>query len=160
MSNAAVDIKRIHIAKSALGMDDDTYRLVIQRISRGRTASSKDLTDAERAAVMKHMRASGFTPRVKAGGAGASIITRPEMTKLRAMWWRLSEQAAVTRPGGPAACDEAIAAWAERQLSTDSPPLQHIRFATPEQWQRLVESMKKWVNRVARQAKQVKQATP
>lgn len=159
MSTAAVDIKRIHIAKSALGMDEDTYRAVIQRISRGRTDSSKELTDAERAAVMKHMRACGFTPR-SPKQQGAAIITRPEMTKLRAMWWRLSEQAAVTRPGGPAACDEAIAAWAERQLSTDSPPLQHIRFATPEQWQRLVESMKKWVNRVARQAKQVKQATP
>lgn len=152
---AAVDIKRIHIAKSALGMDDDTYRAVIRRISRERTDSSKELTDAERAAVMKHMRACGFTPRPQR--ASGHIITRPEMTKLRAMWWRLSEQAAVTRPGGPAACDEAIAAWAERQLSTDSPPLQHIRFATPEQWQRLVEAMKKWVNRVARQAKQ---ATP
>lgn len=152
MSTAAVDIKRIHIAKSALGMDEDTYRAVIQRISRGRTASSKELTDAERAAVMKHMRACGFTPRPQR--ASGHVITRPEMTKLRAMWWRLSEQAAVTRPGGPAACDEAVAAWAERQLSTDAPPLEHIRFASAEQWQRLVESMKKWLTRVERQAKQ------
>lgn len=156
MSTAAVDIKRIHIAKSALGMDEDTYRAVIQRISQGRTDSSKDLTDGERAAVMKHMRACGFMLR-SPKQQGAAIITRPEMTKLRAMWWRLSEQAAVTRPGGPAACDDAIAAWAERQLSTDTPPLQHIRFASQDQWQRLVEALKKWLSRVERQAKQ---ATP
>lgn len=154
MSTAAVDIKRIHIAKSSLGMDDDTYRAVILRISRGRTASSKELTDAERMAVMKHMRACGFTLRSQKQ-QGTAIITRPEMTKLRAMWWRLSKQAAVTPPGDHAACDEAIAAWAKRQLSTDSPPLQHIRFATPEQWQRMVEAMKQWVNRAERQAKQV-----
>lgn len=151
MSTAAVDIKKIHIAKAALGMDDDTYRALIGRISQGRTTSSKTLTDAERQAVLVHMRKSGFvlTPRqgTPAGKANGWRRT-PEMTKLRALWWQLADAGAVTRPQGHQACDDAIDAWAVRQLSTQVPPLAAVRFASGEQMQTLIEALKQWLRRV------------
>lgn len=44
---------RIHIGQSRLGMDDDTYRAFLQRLT-GKT-SSKDMTVGERARVLAEM---------------------------------------------------------------------------------------------------------
>lgn len=44
---------RIHIGQTALGMDDDTYRAFLQRLT-GKT-SSKDMTTAQRALVLAEM---------------------------------------------------------------------------------------------------------
>lgn len=44
---------RIHIDQTALGMDDDTYRAFLQRLT-GKT-SSKDMTTAQRALVLAEM---------------------------------------------------------------------------------------------------------
>ena len=48
---------RIHIGKARLGMDDDTYRAFLQRLT-GKT-SSKDMTTAQRALVLAEMTRLG-----------------------------------------------------------------------------------------------------
>ena len=68
-----------------------------------------------------------------------------------ALWWALADVGAVTRPATHQACDDAIDAWAVRQLSTATPSLDAVRFATTEQMQTLIESLKKWLARVKRQ---------
>lgn len=48
---------RIHIGKARLGMDDDTYRAFLQRLT-GKS-SSKDMTTAQRALVLAEMTRLG-----------------------------------------------------------------------------------------------------
>ncbi|AKU21893.1 gp16 family protein [Massilia sp. NR 4-1] len=52
------DLAKIHIAKKQLGLDDDTYRAMLQ--AHGGTSSSKDLTSAGAARVLAHLRRAGF----------------------------------------------------------------------------------------------------
>lgn len=56
-------LAKIHIGKKALGLDDDTYRTLLERVT-GKI-SSKDLSIKELEAVMAEMKRLGFTPKKK-----------------------------------------------------------------------------------------------
>lgn len=147
---AASDIKLIHIAKQALQMDDATYRAVLAAKGAGAT-SSKQLNAAQRQAVLRHFKACGFEVKAKPGSAAAKAngwARTPEMTKLRALWWALADAGAVTRPVDHQACDDALDAWAVRQLSTRTPALDALRFASGQQMRELIEALKQWARRV------------
>lgn len=162
MADAAHDIKLIHIGRTVLQMDEDSYRALIARLGGGAT-SSKALTAPQRKAVLDHMKACGFKPKAQPGSAAARAngwARSPEMTKLRALWWSLADAQAVTRPESHQACDDAINAWAVRQLSTEAVPLQAVRFASGEQMQRLIESLKQWSRRVGAQVGRKPAAVP
>ena len=66
------DLAKIHIAKKQLGLDDDTYRAMLQRIT-GKV-SAGDLDAGERRRVMAHLNRAGF--RVK--GRRRSYPGRPK----------------------------------------------------------------------------------
>lgn len=57
------DLAQIHIAKKALGLEDDAYRDMLFAI--GRVRSAGDLDFAGRRAVLDHLRKCGFKPVVK-----------------------------------------------------------------------------------------------
>jgi phage gp16-like protein len=59
-NSRTADLAKIHIARKALGLDDDTYRGAISLISHGRTDSSGELDHAERAALLDHFNARGW----------------------------------------------------------------------------------------------------
>jgi len=56
------ELAKIHLAKKQLGLDDDTYRAVIERITKGRTDSSGEMTEAERLALLDEFARKGFRP--------------------------------------------------------------------------------------------------
>jgi phage gp16-like protein len=142
----AAEIKLIHIGRSALHLAEDDYRALVAGVAGGKT-SSKDLTDAERAAVLARMKALGFEvkPRKPATGAGAvALIREAQLRKLRAMWYALADLSAVATPDDVAGCNAAIEAWAKSRL----PHLRALRFATGEDMGELIEQMKQWCRRV------------
>lgn len=51
-------ISKIHVAKTQLGLDDEVYRQMLQRVT-GK-ASSKDLTEREAGRLIAEFRAKGF----------------------------------------------------------------------------------------------------
>jgi phage gp16-like protein len=53
-------LAQIHIAKKALGLDDDTYRAMLFAVAR--VHSARDLDHAGREAVLAHMKRSGWKP--------------------------------------------------------------------------------------------------
>lgn len=59
-NSRSADLAKIHIARKALGLDDDTYRGAISLISHGRTNSSGELDHAERAALLDHFSGRGW----------------------------------------------------------------------------------------------------
>lgn len=55
------ELALIHIAKSQLKMDDETYRNMLFTVARVHSAA--DLDAGGRAAVLDHLKASGFKPK-------------------------------------------------------------------------------------------------
>lgn len=53
-------LAQIHIAKKALGLDDDTYRAMLFAVAR--VHSAKDLDHAGREKVLAHLKRSGWKP--------------------------------------------------------------------------------------------------
>lgn len=54
------DLAKIHIARKALGMDDSTYRAMLQTVAQ--VNSARDLTHVNRQAVLQHLRHLGWRP--------------------------------------------------------------------------------------------------
>jgi len=83
------ELTLIHIAKSHLGLDEETYRAQIRRIAGGRTGSAADLTAQERDSLLLEYRRAGWVPTnpKKAGrGPGAAALDRRAMlTKVQAL---------------------------------------------------------------------------
>ncbi|ANJ73531.1 regulatory protein GemA [Ralstonia insidiosa] len=59
------NLAKIHIARKQLGMDEDTYRAMLQSV--GGVQSSKDLDDAGATKVLAHLQRSGFKPTKQTG---------------------------------------------------------------------------------------------
>jgi len=57
-------LAKIHIGKTQLALDDDTYRAMLRRV--GGVESAKDLTVEGATKVLKHMERSGFKPKASA----------------------------------------------------------------------------------------------
>lgn len=141
----------IHLAKAHFktthGMTDDDYRAVLQQVT-GKT-SAADLDAAGREKLLKHFKAKGFVVKPKAGASRMPPKLDGQVTKLLAMWWSLAEAKAVTRPVGSQACLLAVEAWGKEQLAQHAVgPLGSLRFANAAQLAILIESMKKWGDRV------------
>lgn len=59
-------LAKIHIAKKQLGLDDATYRAMLQ--THGGVTSSKNLSPVGAAKVLAHLERSGFKPKAAAHG--------------------------------------------------------------------------------------------
>jgi phage gp16-like protein len=148
-TSAAHEIRLIQIGRSALQLDDDTYRALLANLTGGKT-SSKALTGDERQAVLQHMKARGFVvkPRADAKAVAQGGWQRdPQLRKLRAMWYVLADAGELERPEDMDAANAAIEKWARRLLA-GTIPLDALRFATGPQMDKLIEAMKAWHRRV------------
>lgn len=86
MNTKKILMAKIHIAKKDLGLDDDTYRDVLWRVTGKR--SCKDMTIAQLQDVVKDMEASGFKPKsAPKHGKKPSVVSKrePLMGKIHAM---------------------------------------------------------------------------
>ncbi len=64
MMIAKTTLAKIHIGKTQLALDDDTYRAMLRSV--GGVQSAKDLTAGGAAKVLEHMERSGFKPKASA----------------------------------------------------------------------------------------------
>ncbi len=55
------DLAKIHIAKQQLGIDDDSYRMILQRIAG--VSSAKDLTNIQVEKLLDEFKAKGWKPK-------------------------------------------------------------------------------------------------
>jgi len=132
-------IAAMHVAKKQLGLDDDTYRAKLARIT-GKS-SAKDMTEAERQNVLTVFRNEGFTPAPAARRAdGRQKLTGKFAKKLQALWiaaWNLG----IVRDRD----DKALVAFVKRQTGVD-----HTRFLVyADDANRAIEALKAWIRREA-----------
>jgi phage gp16-like protein len=78
------NLAKIHIARKQLGMDEDTYRAMLQSV--GGVQSSKDLDDAGAVKVLAHLQRSGFKPVKRVGSVPrVAMSNQALMSKIEAL---------------------------------------------------------------------------
>ncbi|MEO6217737.1 MAG: regulatory protein GemA [Sphingomonas sp.] len=121
-------IGKVHVAKKALGLDDDLYRGVLFDVAGQRSAA--DCTDSQLIAVVKHFESRGFSAKAKSGAPKPA--DNPMARKARAMWISLHQLGAIDNPSEPA-----LEAFACRQLGCEK-----LQWANQALAYRLIEALK------------------
>lgn len=135
----------VHIAKKDLGLTDDTYRAVLERISGGRS-SSKDLTDRELELVIASFRARGWAPRPKPKDDASTAVRRadkgrrsesPHVRKVWALWGEMCRDGLVREP-----TRASLRAFVLRMTKVSDP-----EWLRPAQANIVIEALKAWAER-------------
>lgn len=133
-------VVKVQIARRDLGLDEDTYRAMLSRIT-GR-ASASDCTDAQLGVVLDELKAKGWKPKVVQGGRKAprgkpAAADKPVARKARAMWISLHQLGVVRDPS-----EAALEAFARRQLRVE-----RLRWAVASETNALIEALKGMADR-------------
>lgn len=132
-TNRARIIQFIHIAKSQLGMDTDTYRQMLLSIT-GKTSTS-DMNPGQLNKVLAAMKAKGFVvkPSSKARTT-RQLADYPQAKKLRALWLEMYAQGIVRDSS-----EEALRRWVKRETGVDG-----LQWLKPEMASSAIEKLKNW----------------
>jgi phage gp16-like protein len=124
----------IHVAKKQLGLDDDTYRAILQKL--GRVESAKQLDAAGFEAVLRYFNSCGFesTWRKRNYGERPGMASPRQVALIRQLWREYT--------GGDD--DAALNKWLERTCK-----LSALAFLTPKAAQDAITGLKKMTARGA-----------
>jgi hypothetical protein len=128
-------IRMIHVAKREIGIADDDYRALLERVTG--CASLRAMDDRQHQAVIGEMKRLGFAAKGKAKPSG---LEGPYAAKLLALWlsaWNLG----VARSDDP----HALIAFVERQ--TGVAQVRWVRDRADAM--KAIEALKKWIAREA-----------
>lgn len=131
---------KIHIAKKTLGLDDDTYRDVLEAKTGKRSA--KMCSNAQLVDMVEHFKAQGFKPKSKKAPARAG--SRPlaggeQQAKMRALWITLYHLAVVRDPS-----EQALANFAKRMTKVAA-----LQWLGPDDCNIVIEALKAIASRDA-----------
>lgn len=135
-------LAKVHLAKKELGLDEDTYRAILKRLTG--EASAADCGEAQLGAVLDEFKVKGWKPAV-GGGAGRSSgraprakpADHPSARKARALWISLHQLGVIHN-----ASEEALEAFARRQLRVEK-----MQWADQARIYRLIEALKAMAER-------------
>ncbi len=132
-------LAKIHIAKKELGLDDATYRAVLERVT-GKT-SSAGLPDRQLIAVVEEFKRLGFKDRLTAPKRAGSrpLASSAHAGKIRALWITLYNLGLVDNPA-----ESALAAFVLRQTGVAA-----LQWLQPAQAFKVIEALKQWAERKA-----------
>jgi phage gp16-like protein len=131
-------LAKVHLAAKDLGLDEDTRRDVIERVTGG-LRSAGACNQAQLHAVLAEFRRLGWkgpAARPKAAG-GRTPATSSFARKARAMWISLHQLGVVRDPS-----ERALEAFGARQLRVD-----RLQWADESQAHRLIEALKAMATR-------------
>lgn len=129
------EIAQIHIAKSQLGLDDETYRATLWAVARVRSA--KDLDWTGRKALLEHFKAKGWKPAPPIKAKAVKFVPSGREGMVRALWAELHAAGKVNNP-----TEAAIGGWLKRNRWPEKPEWLNDRRMT-----QAIEALKKWLNR-------------
>lgn len=136
--NRARLIKLIHVGRRELGMDDETYRLMLASMKGlGGATSTADLTVPSLYRVLEQLKQKGFKVRPKSKGKRPQAAD-PQSRKIRSLWLTLRDMGALRDPS-----EEALAKFVHGETG-----VQALQWLTTEQASHVIEHLKKWIARV------------
>jgi len=134
-------VQKVKIAQKQLGLDDDTYRDLLQSENKAGHRSAALLKSWELENVLKRLGKLGFKvkPPKQAG-------TRPQADDhqckmIRGLWLELHQIGKVRDPS-----ERALVNYAKGQFKTTD-GIEALQWLNGYQKQRLIEQLKKWVAR-------------
>ncbi len=158
MSFRDTDLAKIHIAKKDLGIDDDTYRLIITTIGGAKSGSAKELTPTGRAKVLQHFVSKGWKPK-RATRAGQAPGKRPprrvvdheilaslgQVKMIRSIWIQMANAGVVHDR-----TEQGLRRWIQAASRAHHP--QRAGYSAPEFLpevvaQKITEHLKAWAKR-------------
>ena len=117
----------IHVQRRQLGMEDDAYRALLQRVA-GVTSSADLMTQEKADAVLDEMK--------RFGAPVHRPLTGPQK-KMWSLWQQLADAGRVRDRRM-----SALLAWVKRQAHVDA-----LAFLTSAQEYALIEALKSWLER-------------
>ena len=129
------DLAAIHMAKAALGWDDDMYRDIMFTVCRVRSSAAMDFTGRKR--FLEHLRKCqqqmGIMPR-------GEFKPQPWSPPLRALWsrWQQLADAGLVHERSR----DALQAWVMRQTGVD-----RLEWLSTHQLDAVLASAKLWLAR-------------
>lgn len=128
-------IKLIHIAKTQLNLDDDTYRKLLLTVTKKN--STKDMTIWELEKVLDNLKSKGF--KVKSSKkTGKITATEPVHKKIRSLWLELADAGEVKNRS-----EKAINSYVKRITGVEV-----MNWLTQKQAMVVIESLKSWQSRI------------
>lgn len=129
-------LKKIHALRREAGLDDDSYRDLLQAVTGERSAKAIDVGGAARVID----RLQGLSSQLRTGVDGAMNLTGPYASKLRALWI-CGFHLGVVRDR----TDRALCAFLKRQTG-----IEHTRWLRDAgDARRVIEALKAWLAREA-----------
>lgn len=140
-------VQLIHIGKSKLGLDD-TYRDLLTYTT-GKN-STKEMTLVQLNAVLNELKRKGFTPTAPKSADKIKQDKDPQAKLIRHLWLTLHNLGAVKDPS-----EKALCAYVKRQTGIDL-----LAWLPTHKANTVIESLKKWIERVEKQAETAESTTP
>lgn len=129
------ELAQIHIARTQLGLDDETYRDILWTVARVR--SSKDLDWTGRKALLEHFKAKGWKPAPPKRAKATKPVSGGQEGMIRALWSDLHEAGKLRDPS-----DAALGAWLTRNRWPE-----RAEWLDGHQLTKAIEALKKWLAR-------------
>lgn len=127
-------IQLIHVAKSKLALDEETYRAMLLRI--GGKNSSAELSVPKLVLVLEYLKNSGFTVNSKKSTRLES--GDPQSRMIRGLWLQLANMGVVRN-----ASEAALAAFVERMTKVAA-----LQWLSTAQASHMIEHLKEWRQRI------------
>lgn len=124
-------LAQIHIARQQLGLEEDDYRSILERVTGKR--SSAELSDTQRRAVIAELKRRGFKSR----GANRRKSSKPYVRKVFALWGELKRTGVWREPG-----IASLRAFVKKMAGVDDP-----EFMDHDEARKVIEAMKKMQER-------------
>jgi len=139
-------IRKVQVARRELGLDDDSYRDLVERVTGKRSAGDCSVTQLE--ALVDELRGKGFKPKRAPKRAGnRKMADGAEVAKARALWISLYHLGVVRDPS-----EKALAAYAERVTGgRNKGGTAALQWLTPQGCYQLIEALKAWAARPVRE---------
>jgi phage gp16-like protein len=126
---------KVQIARKDLGLDDDTYRAILKRLTGYHSAGL--CSAAELGVVLDEFKAKGWKPAVSRKAGKPKPADHPAAKKARALWISLHQLGVVRNAGEPA-----LEAFAARQLGVEK-----MQWADQGKTYKLIEALKAMAER-------------
>jgi len=139
-------IRLIHVGRREIGMDEESYRLMLANMpALGGRTSSADVGIKGLELILDQLKARGFKPRAKAPKSKPKLLTshdRPladdaQSKMIRGLWLELHEMGEVRDSS-----EKALAAYVLRIAK-----IQALQWLDIEGASKVIETLKKWRSR-------------
>lgn len=132
-------IKLIHVARRELGMDDDSYRLMLSTIPQLKGKSSaKDCTVAQLETIVDQLKRRGFKVRAKTKQRRQADDRQSRL--IRHLWLELHNDGVVRDSS-----EGALASYIKRLTGVED-----LHWLSTHQASQIIESLKKWQQRTSK----------